>query len=334
MKLFHGARWSLAEPACLSRWKAFKTNATSCSFASSPLVNRGNLFSVGDYSLAATFSGRNVISDADVDAVLDIRNRDLLQAAVSTFFDESTPVKAETDGEPEDPATADLVSVRRGFAPFTYYEAIDSIANARETDFFRFNTLGLPRGSFANISIRPLRNGTLVPQTFLLDDQGNSLAMQTLVNGNGELVVQANLVSGQQYAIGVRADDGLPRFQKGDYRLLLYFTDDPVVMTDFASGVVNDGANANDGEVEQSAHNLHVGQSQLFHFSLTAGGRSRYCSNDYKWCRGVFPKRKRRYRSSTVDADGKDSHDSQRVPDTWNVFSAGFPVSADSIEIG
>ncbi|MCA9215473.1 MAG: hypothetical protein KDB27_20550 [Planctomycetales bacterium] len=235
---------------------------------------RSDVFSVGDYSLAVTFSGRNVISDAAVDSVLNIRNRDLLQAAVSTFFDDSTPVKQEPSNVPEDPATADIVAPKRGFAPFTYYEAIDSITNAEETDYFRFNTLGLRDAFHVNISVRPLRNGTLVPQTFVVGEDRSIVPSEILVNGNGELIIQAELTPGQNYAVGVRAEDGLKRFQRGDYRVGVYFTDDPVEMKSFAEGVVNDNYSSADGndplKRKQTVHRLHVGQSQLFHFSLAA----------------------------------------------------------------
>ena len=295
-------------------------------------------FSVGDYSLAVTFSGRNVISDADVNAVLDIRNRDLLQAAVSTFFDESTPVKVEPEDVPEEPETADFVSVRRGFAPFTYDEAIDTIANAAETDYFRFNTIGLGRGAHAHISIRPLRNGTLVPATVILDENRTPVPAEILVNGNGELVVQAQLVPGKQYAIGVRADDGLARFQKGDYRLLLYFTDDAVHMEEFASGVVNDDALPRDANrvksVRQSGHKLHVGQSHLFHFSLAASAEADLVPTLTNGVAAHFRDEKGNivHRLSTPMGKTRTSHSVFLTPGTYTVQV--FPLSLTESKVG
>jgi hypothetical protein len=141
------------------------------------------------------------------------------------------------------------------------------LTDAADVDFYRLES---PEGQFARqstayISVRSLDAGTLIPEVTVFGDHRHEIPTSTLVNGNGEVLVQIPDVREEtELKIKISSADTLPVFQQGNYELNVFFTKQPTEFEEFASGHVA----ADSIETRQ----LYVATPQLFHFALAVDG--------------------------------------------------------------
>ena len=119
-----------------------------------------------------------------------------------------------------------------------------------------------------NVAVRSLDPGRLVPKVTLFADEMSRLSQEVLVNGGGELLVQAGPVSADRhFRIQVASADGSARFQSGNYQLIVTFSAQATQLPLVAAGVIPSF------DVQQQ-RKLYVATPQLFHFTLTAASAS------------------------------------------------------------
>jgi hypothetical protein len=226
-----------------------------------------DIFSVGTYSLSVSYDALLAVDPAVVDNVRVLRDHDLNQVEIQTLLHDRNNLVRDDRRTNENETGATPLEPRRGFQPFTFYQALGSISDSADTDFYRIETPHVKDAQqpvHVHVSIRSLQNGQLIPRLRVFDRQKNSPPSEILVNGEGEYVSQTRLESGTAYFIVVDAENTLADFQRGNYRLHVYFSNEKVDMQRYASGVVGDDQPA------QRGHALYVARSQLFHFALDA----------------------------------------------------------------
>jgi hypothetical protein len=218
------------------------------------------------------FNGLLVINPNETAEVIDLRDRGLSQGEIQKLVHEANNLIRDDGRSNENADMATPLAERLGFEPFTFYEAVGSISDGHELDWYSVRspifTGPLPDGMdppdravYVHTSLRSLRNGTLIPRARVFDSERSLMRSEILVNGQGELVIQTALKPNQDYFVVVDADRALPAFQRGNYRLNVFFSNENVEMTQFAEGMIND---------DQNGHALFIARSQLFHFALDA----------------------------------------------------------------
>ena len=228
---------------------------------------RSDLFGVGDYSLVTVLSDRNVIDQATIDRAADGSLRFLPPDEIAKLF---SPNGADDDDDPDffdDEHTDDDVSSgivlepTSGFAVGTRYEAVGSIADSADADFYVVTSPDLGN-SVMTIRIRSLEASGLKPRVNAFDEDQNPLPLTILVNGAGEYVVQITGVKAEsEVTLSVQAVEPNGVFNHGNYQLTVGFGEDAVVLTPVATGTLTAAQPA----VERT---LYVALPQLFHFAL------------------------------------------------------------------
>ena len=111
------------------------------------------------------------------------------------------------------------------------------------------------------VALHTVDSGTLIPRVEVVDENRDSVAATTLVNGGGELVIQVDEIDpDNNYWIRVTAAQ--PNlFDVGNYQLTVSFLEQATTLDPFATGTVGGG-------IEQTGHRLYVATPQLFHFVL------------------------------------------------------------------
>jgi Bacterial Ig domain/Dockerin type I domain len=230
-----------------------------------------DVFGIGGYSLVTQFDGINLADQARIDLVASGVYRFLPSEELAKFFDGNENELFNDDGHSDDEANlgTELDSLPN-FVADSRYETTGSIADATDVDFYNIKSpqvAGNPL-NVMTVAVRSLDVAGLIPKLSILDEDQNPLAMEVVVNGGGELVVQVTGVDpNSDYVIGVSADDPGGPFDSGNYRLAVAFTSGPVALEAMATGTVGDAVTSN-------VHTLYVGQPQLFHLVLEAGTSS------------------------------------------------------------
>ena len=222
-----------------------------------------DIFSVGDYSLVVTFESTSVIDAVSVDRISTDRVRTLSQIEIQSLLDPNDNLLNNTGVIDETPATSIDLAIRPGFDPFTFYEAVGSISGANDHDFYKIRAPFIPEDSgdvFLQTNLRSLQNGTLMPSAAVYHSEDRLVESEIIANANGEFVLQSKLESNVDYFIEIRAADAFTEFQRGNYRLMVYFTDVKIELEETVGGEAK--------LTERKGHKLHVAQSHLFHFAL------------------------------------------------------------------
>ncbi|MCA9169007.1 MAG: matrixin family metalloprotease [Planctomycetales bacterium] len=222
-----------------------------------------DVFAIGAYSLVATFDDLNRIDAETVDAVARSQFRQLNAAEFDDYFDLDAEHLIHDDAHTDDDAqTANALLPLQGSALVVRYEFVGSISDLSDVDVYRITTP--PDATLAQlvtITVGSLDAGGMIPQLRLLDNAGQELATQTLVNGNGELVVQATGLSSQaDYLIEVAPHAG-SLITSGNYSLGIVFGGTAVAMDEIAAGTIGSTG---------PLHTFYVGRPQLVHFAFSA----------------------------------------------------------------
>lgn len=227
-----------------------------------------DVFGIGGYSLVTQFDGVNLVTQAKIDAVAGGSYRFLPQEELAKLFNGNESELFNDDGHSDDSAGlgTELESLP-SFVANSRYEVTGSIADATDVDFYSVKSPEVS-GSPLNVmtvAVRSLDVAGLVPKISVLDENLNPIPVEVIVNGGGELVVQATGIDpGTDYSVAVQAEEPGGAFDTGNYRLAVAFTNAPVELQTMATGTVGDAVTGN-------VHTLYVGQPQLFHIVLEAG---------------------------------------------------------------
>jgi hypothetical protein len=218
-------------------------------------------FGVGRFGLAVTF-GEMEISAAQISAVLRGPYDTLSAAQIAQVF-RSTEGYLNT-GYPvhNTLGTALALTTTPGYSPSQHYEVIDHLGEGQPA-YYEIQTPQNPSGApvILTVSVNASSLTGTTAQVQVLDSQGNPVAANVLLNGNGTYTVQAaNLLPGQTYYLELRVPgegEG-----NGNSYLVVDFSQPLALSRDFVNGTLTPAA-------APQTYNLYVAQTQLFQFALT-----------------------------------------------------------------
>ncbi|MCA9217541.1 MAG: matrixin family metalloprotease [Planctomycetales bacterium] len=220
----------------------------------------GQPFTTGAYSLTVSYDGLIDDSALDIDDVVDFRIRGLDQRSIEGLINGRYRFD-QTPGRNDSISQAQQLVRRNEFAEQTKYESLSTISADSTVDYFRLSTPNLESDTAVmSVFVQSLDSGGLIPELTVFDKLRNPIESTVVTNGGGELIVQAVVESNEIYFVEVTAADTL--FSEGNYRLSISFGGELVVFND----VVDASLPTN----SRSTFDLHVAQTQLFHFVLTA----------------------------------------------------------------
>ena len=222
---------------------------------------RGDVFAIGAYSLVVSFASIPQVDTERVDDVVVERSRELTSDQVQSLLRNPRALLNLDLANDDDPSGAKDLASREGLNTIERFAQVGSISQKSDIDYYRFATQSEPGNNVLNLTVRPLRPGTLIPEATLFDSRRQVVPTETLVNGNGELVLQARLEPGQHYFIRVAAEGADGPLQVGNYRILLSLVDEWVEMAPFMKGQLND-------ESPNQVQALYIARPQLFHFAI------------------------------------------------------------------
>ncbi|MBL9163057.1 MAG: cadherin-like domain-containing protein [Planctomycetaceae bacterium] len=226
---------------------------------------RNDLFGVGDYSLTTILDARNVIDQATIDRAADGSLRFLPPDEIAKLFgpgdDDDVPDFFEDFHTDDDQAAGVALQPTPGYPIGIRYEAIGSISNHTDTDFYVVKS-PVTAGGVMTIRIRSLEAGGVTPRVEAFAEDHTPLPLAILVNGSGEYVVQiSNVAADSEVTFGVRAAESTGLFSEGNYQLTVGFGSEAVSLTAAAAGSL-------DAAHPAAEHALYVALPQLFHFAL------------------------------------------------------------------
>jgi hypothetical protein len=229
-----------------------------------------DIFSIGRFGLAVTY-GEMEVSPARIAAVLS-GPYDTLSAAqiAQLFYSEgqlhtSYPVHNTL-------STALVLTATPGYPANQHYEVIDHLGESGPA-YYEIQTPTSASGAVTlTAAVNALSVNGSTAQVQVLDDQGNPVAANVLVNGNGTYTVQAaNLLPGQTYYLELSVPGEGESEGNGNCSVVVDFSAPPALLRSFADGTLTPTA-------PQQTYNLYVAQTQLFQFALAVdpvSGRTR-----------------------------------------------------------
>ena len=222
---------------------------------------RGDVFAIGAYSLVVSFASIPQVDTERVDDVVLERTRELTSDQVQSLLRNPRALLNLDLANDDDPSGAQDLASREGLNATERFTQVASISQESDIDYYRFATKSESGNNVLNLTVRPLRPGTLIPEATIFDSRRQVVPAETLVNGNGELVLQARLEPGKHYFIRVAAEDAEGPLRVGNYRIVLSLVDEWVEMAPFMKGQLND-------EAPNHVQALYIARPQLFHFAI------------------------------------------------------------------
>ncbi|MCY2962474.1 MAG: matrixin family metalloprotease [Planctomycetota bacterium] len=227
-----------------------------------------DLNGVGAYALDVKYDARLTTSEATLDAVARARYEFLSANDVQTLLMNAGQPLFNDDRHTDDTAgTGRAARSTPGFAEFTHYDAIASIADTTDVDYYRINTPKTAAGQplIMTATVRGLQDGALLPRLSVVDSSGASVAADILANGLGVFTIQSSVLQpGKSYLVKVSSTTTSGPYATGNYAMQIRFGSTAVALTPFVSGSL-DAANAS------QLFQLNVASAQLFQFVMAAG---------------------------------------------------------------
>jgi hypothetical protein len=216
-------------------------------------------FRTGRYAVAVTMNQLNTVPEADLDAVIRGPYRTLGANDLASLL-RNPAARVNVDGGTNDtPATATPVAVTATAAGVQRSEAVGSIQSAGDADVYRLTAPTDGRPLALIVSGLALQGEAAGVRVEVLDAAGAVVPTEILVNDSGTFTVQAtDLAPGA--TVFARVTGGVP----GNYLLTADFRTTAAQVVTFAERQLAAGTMGTD--------KVFVGQSQLFHFALTATG--------------------------------------------------------------
>jgi hypothetical protein len=226
-----------------------------------------DVFSIGSYGLAVSFDAALAVEPAVLDRVLggDFGTPGpdevvtILRHADRGFFNDDW----HTDDEADE---AVKLETTPGYAPRSHYEAIGSLTDAADVDFYRVRSLKkFPDDvGVMTVTVRSLDDQGTAPSVSILDEDLDPVSFRILRNGDGVYTIEADGVEDNDwYYLQLPAGDS-SEDQAGNYELAVDFSLTTAELATFAEG--STGPSASDG-----AYDVFIARSQLFHLLLAAG---------------------------------------------------------------
>lgn len=224
---------------------------------------RTDEFSVGAYSLIVNYEGLPQISSRHIDDVAVSRERELDQTQLQSLLTEPRYLYNLDLRQDDAAAGARQLAVRSEYAGSRRFEALASISDPSDVDYYRFDTLGLKAGDplILNLTVHSLDPGGLIPGASVVSLAGQPVQAEVLVNGQGEFVIQSRLQPEQAYYLRVAAADPTTPFATGNYALMLGLVDTWVHLDTFVEAAI-------DPQHPLRAAALYVAYPQLIHLAL------------------------------------------------------------------
>jgi hypothetical protein len=223
-----------------------------------------DVFGVGRYGLSVRFDDTSSVSDEVIGTLLGGPYDLLGPAQVDAFFRTNGDVLLNAEeGANETPGTATRLTSRPGYAANRRFEGIASLAKKEDVDVYR---VVAPSGAARALTatVWTADETGFRPEVRVVTGTGQPVPATVLVNGNGTSTVQVpDTVAGRAYFIRVTAAPDAGQ-DKGNYFVGATFGAVKSALTTFAEGSLSDAD-------RDATTTLYVGQTQLFHFLLTAG---------------------------------------------------------------
>jgi hypothetical protein len=230
---------------------------------------RSDVFAVGRYALVASFDSNSIISDAQLQAIVQGAPATISEGDTEEALRRPSQVLFNNDGQPSSNfQTAQALKSAAGFGALSRYVALGSLATPTDVNFYRIQAPPAVNGQDTVLTVdatSALINGTL-PAVRVYDAQRRPVPVQVVVNGNGSFTIQATgLTGGATYYLRVAAAPGSAH-PAGNYNLTALFGHQAAPLTPFTSGTLKAGSS--------DQYRFFVALPQLFQLNLAATGSS------------------------------------------------------------
>jgi len=295
------------------------------------------IYATGGYSLVATFDANLTVDQAKIDAVAGGAFRFLGPNELEDFFTGNDDDRE--DGGSDVPLFGDdlhgddtqqkatELETQQGFVEGSRYEVVASIADEIDTDYYKFKSPDAVDGpsSVMTVFLRSLEAGRLIPRVTVLDEDGNLLPAEILVNGKGEYTLQ--VTGGQpdtEYLVRVEAADPNGLFATGNYQLTIVFGGVSTDLLTFANGTL-------DASQTNNAHTLFVAQTEFFHLALDVAPVSTTAPT-LVWARILDANDQEVFRLASLPGDSRTDSGLFLAPGTYTVEVNGTALDGSPLE--
>lgn len=219
----------------------------------------------GSYTLVAKLDEVNVLDETSLLAAA--RNGELARFEpdeIAEYLADPENFLLGDDGHSDDDeANAITLETEAGYAAQTRFRRIASLSDASDRDVYKLETVQFPVDDprYLLVTLRSAVIGGLVPRLELSDSDGQPLPGELILNGRGEYAVQIRDIPAGEIFIRV-GTDSLLDFQSGNYELDIDYLREPIQLNPRAQGQAQFGI--------KQYHALHVAESTLMHFGLSA----------------------------------------------------------------
>ncbi|MCA9214032.1 MAG: cadherin-like domain-containing protein, partial [Planctomycetales bacterium] len=216
---------------------------------------------VGGYALIVKYDNIFAASLDDIDTLTGPRYRFATSTELRRYFQNGeNPLWRDDRHTDDDFASATKLETALGYARNSRYELFGTITNSHDADYY---TLQTPDADATMvIAISSLNVEGLIPQVVIHDDKMNSVSASTLLNGDGQLVVQVDSLPNKDYTLSITAADSSGSFGIGSYKATISFTASPFKLSTLIDDV------RLSSESPQALNEFYVAQPQIFHFLL------------------------------------------------------------------
>ncbi len=224
-----------------------------------------DVFAVGGYSLTVTLDQSLALSQEQIEKVTTSRLREITDDELGVLLSRDGAEFLNDDmASDDDFQEASRLESQREYPDTTRYLQIASLSGPNDRDFYRFRAPAVVEGETLalQVVVRSLDPGAMIPAVAIFDRDDHLIPHETLVNGNGEIVVQVRTLDPERdYTVAVSAEPQAG-FDTGNYQLAISFPTAPVEMMPFVAGAI-------DAQGTQDVHQLYVATPQLFHLLLS-----------------------------------------------------------------
>ena len=220
-------------------------------------------FGFGHYGLAVTFDQASTTPASTLDAVLRGDRQSFGPNEIAALFRTSSSTLFNDDRHSDDAIGAAVVlAPDANFAKETHYQAVGSLSDAADVDFYRVKVSHSGNGqpNILTVRLRAVTPNGMLPRATIVDSDGNPVASTILANGNSQFTIQAVGIKGSGNLF-IRVAGASGTAVAGNYALTADFGGVATVPTTFASGVVSPAS-------PTPSTDLYVARTQLFQFRL------------------------------------------------------------------
>lgn len=222
-------------------------------------------FGFGNYGLAVSFDATSTTPEAALDGVLRQNGQGLPPNDIAALFRSPSTLLYNDDRHSDDTAAgAAVLTPSPGYPRQNHYQAVGSLSDASDVDYYRIKSVRSASGStnVLTIRLRAVSPKGIVPRVTILDSDGAAVPTTILANGNGQFVVQAAGFKGGGN-LTLRVAGGTATGTAGNYGLDADFGGTPAALSAFTAGTLSAARTS-------VSTDLFVARSQLFQFLLAA----------------------------------------------------------------